>query len=124
MKTNIVQVDDDQTAGHRLVCSTPIHGANNSKTSVNTWPSPIVSQLPEQQNKPHKRNTKPRSKDLRKSKKGNETSQGRQRALQKSSTTGIHKATLLADKEEGLVIRQSVGSSTCQKNSHADPGKK
>jgi hypothetical protein len=76
------------------------------------------------QNKPHKWNTKPKSKDLRKSIQGDDTSQGRQRALQKNSTTGIHQKTSFADKEEGLVIRQSVGSSMFQKNSHADPGKK
>jgi hypothetical protein len=118
-KNNIVQVVDHQTVGHRLVSSTPIHGANSSKTDVSTWPSPIISQ-----NKPHKCITNPKSKDLRKSKRGDDTSQGRQRALQKNSTTGIHKTALFADKEEGLVIRQSVGSSTFQKNSHADPGKK
>jgi hypothetical protein len=81
--------------------------------------------LPEQQNKPHKRNTKPKNKDLRKRERGNDSSRGRQRALQTNSTTGINEADLVASEEkDGLVIRQRVGSSTPQKTSHADPGKK
>jgi hypothetical protein len=121
-----VQVDDDQKVGHQLVSSTPMHGTNSSKTSFNSWPSPIISQSPEQWNKPHKCNTKPQNKDLRKSKRDNDALQGRKRALQTYSTTGIHKAALYASDEEddGLVIRQSVGSSSSQENSHPDPGVK
>jgi hypothetical protein len=117
-----VQVDEDQTVGHQLVTSTPMHGTDSSKTSFSVWPSPIISRSPEQRNKPHKCNTKPQNKDLRKSKRDNDALQGRERALQTFSTTGIHKAALSAsDKEEKLVIRQSVRSSSSQENCHPDP---
>jgi hypothetical protein len=114
-----VQVDD-QTTGHQLVSSTPLHGTNSSKTGFNIWPSPIISQSPEQRNEPNKRNTKPQNKDLRKCTGDNDALQGRERALQTNSTTGIHKAALSApDKEDRL-----VGSGSSKENSHPDPGEK
>jgi hypothetical protein len=117
-----VQVDDQ--TGHHLVSSTPLHGTNSTKTNFTVWPSPILSQLPEQQKEPRKCNTKPKNKDLRKNERDNIASKGRERVLQTNSTTVIHNAASSASDEDILVMRQNVGSSMFQKYTRPDPGDK
>jgi hypothetical protein len=114
-----VQARGDKGVGHHLVSSTPSHGTSNCITSINSWPSPILPQLSDQQDKQLKPST--RSKASR----DNEKSQEKQKVQQINPKTHINKtASVPSDEEEGLVVSQRIRSSTSQKKLLADPGKK
>jgi hypothetical protein len=118
----VVQVHGNKAVGHQLVSSTPRHEVSNFGTIVSSWPSPIVSQLSKQQGSWHKPNTG--SKCSRKNESDNEESQGGQNIQKINPETNVNKPASVSSDEDGLVVIQTMGSGTAQKNCRADMRKK